>query len=78
MKKSTKIVDIICFVIGPLLLVIFLFGFEHRGLIGSGYANPLYYPLESRIGIGIGVVLICIGFLRRYWRKKDIFYDDKK
>ena len=72
MKKFNKILDIICFVFGPLLLVISIFSFEHEGLIGIGYSNPIYYPLESRVGIGIGAALICIGFLRRNWRKKDI------
>ena len=69
MNLLKKIFDIICFVFGPSLLIISIFSFKHKGLIGTGYSNPIYYPFESKVGIGIGVALICIGFLRRNWRK---------
>jgi hypothetical protein len=69
-----RLFDVICFVIGPFITIFFLFGFGHRGPKGyvpGGGSIRLYYPLESKIGIGIGVALICIGFLRIYWRKKE-------
>ena len=72
MNIFNKILDIIYFVFGPFLLIISIFSFKHKGLIGDSYSNPIYYPLESKVGIGIGVALICIGILRRNWRKKNI------
>lgn len=66
MKKSTKFLDFICFVVGPLVSLLFLFSFKHYG---RGVSGSLYYPAESIIGIAIGVALVCLGFLRVYWRK---------
>ena len=65
-----KIADIVCFVIGPFLTVFFIFSFGHRGLVGSEGSNPLYYPPDSKLGIGIGVALICLGILRKHWKKR--------
>ncbi len=67
-----KLIDLICFAFGTFLLVFSIFSFDHKGLIGMGASNPLYYPLMSKAGIGIGAALICIGFLRRNWRKNKI------
>ena len=67
MNLFKKILDTINFVFGPSLLMISIFSFKHKGLLG-GSSNPIYYSPESRVGIFIGVALICIGFLRRDWR----------
>lgn len=73
-KKYSKIIDVICFVIGPFITVLSIFSFSpsHRGLGGS---RGGYYSDESKIGIGIGVALICIGILRKHWRKDTINQD---
>jgi len=65
MNYFKKILDVICFVFGPVLFIISIFSFGYRGLSGGG----LYYPSDSIFGIGLGTTLICIGFLRIYWRK---------
>lgn len=62
-KNMKKFLDIIFFVVGPVLTVFFLFSFI------SPRTGILYYPDESKIGIAVGIALICIGFLRIYWRK---------
>ena len=62
MKKGTKFFDFICFVLGPFIVVVSLLSFEHG-------RRGFYFPGESKIGIAIGIALICIGFLRAYWRK---------
>ena len=72
MNYFKKMLDVICFVLGPLILIISIFSFDHKGLIGMGGPNPIYYSVESLAGIGIGAALICIGFLRIYWRKGEI------
>lgn len=69
MNYLKKLLDVICFVFGPSLLIISIFSFDHKGLTGMEGSNPLYYPVESIAGIGIGAAFICLGFLRRYWEK---------
>lgn len=54
MKKRTKFFDFVCFVLGPFVVVV-----SYRS--GRDTINDL--------GIAIGVALICLGFLRVYWRK---------
>lgn len=61
----TKLIDIICFVIGPVVLVVNLISFENNMLAES----LIYYPKSVRAGIGLGVALIAIGFLMKYWKK---------
>jgi hypothetical protein len=60
-KFLSRFFDIICFVIGPFIAVI-CFSYFYRPQPRYQYAG---------IGISIGVALICIGILRKYWAKKD-------
>lgn len=76
MKRSTKFFDAICFGIGSFLTVFFLFIFTLEGLIGLGCYSAIYYPLLQKLGIGVGVALICIGLLRKYWRKHTSPYKE--
>ena len=61
------IVDIICFVVGPFFTTYYLFDFSH-GPAGPG---PFYYYYRhnSKLGLALGVALICLGVIIRYWRK---------
>lgn len=69
MKKAfMKLIDLICFVLGPALIISNIINFNH------GYSG-LTYSEEARINIGIGVALVAFGLLRKYWAKKD---NDKK
>jgi hypothetical protein len=63
------IVDIICFAVGPFFTIYYLFDFGH-GPAGPG---PFYYYYRhnSRLGMALGVAIICLGFLIRYWRKHE-------
>jgi hypothetical protein len=57
-----KVFDLVCFVIGPIVLVFNLFSF---GPYSFSYGE------SERLGITIGVGLISLGFLSRRWSKKD-------
>jgi hypothetical protein len=70
MKQRDKIIDLICFVFGSFLLIFSIFSFDHKGLIGMAGSNPIYYPFISKVGISLGAALICLGILRRNWRKR--------
>ena len=61
------ILDIIGFVVGPFFTAYYLLDFSH-GPAGPG-PFYYYYPQNSRLGMGLGVALICLGFLIRYWAK---------
>lgn len=68
MKTTLRgIVDIICFVVGPFFATYYLFDFGH-GPAGPG---PFYYYYRhnSKLGLALGVTLICLGVIIRYWRK---------
>ncbi|HRR96619.1 MAG TPA: hypothetical protein P5150_07845 [Candidatus Ratteibacteria bacterium] len=75
-----KILDVLCFVVGAFLIIYFL-----PVIIGSlsphGYSFPIFdeytdtdmlsqYIGVSRIGLAIGVSLVCLGFLIRSWEKE--------
>ncbi len=73
MKKPLGVVvDLICFVIGPFITAVNAFNWTAgRGGLRISYENiPIayYYPNEVRLGIGIGIALICFGILSRRWR----------
>lgn len=70
MKGFLKgIVDIICFAAGPFFTAFYLFDFSH----GPSGPGPFYYyyRYNARLGLSLGVALICLGFLIRYWRKNE-------
>jgi hypothetical protein len=62
-------VDIICFAAGPFFTAYYLVDFSH-GPSGSG---PFFYFYRhnARLGLALGVALICLGLLIRYWRKNE-------
>jgi len=62
MNIIKKIFDIICFVGGSFLLGYSLFNF-----LGA----QIRYFESSRIGIGLGLSLISLGFLVNKWRKEN-------
>lgn len=74
MKKFSKLYDILCFVVGPILITFCIFGFRHRFSGLSGSTGQIYYPNETKLGLAIGIALICIGFLRVYWGRKKMHY----
>lgn len=72
-----KVIDVFCFAVGPALMVVSLLSLEHRypyrrhfsdGPPQSGWYE---YSDTALLGIGLGVALLCIGFLRRHWRKRE-------
>jgi len=58
-----KILDVLCFVVGAFLITFFLFGWE------NGVLGRMWYDNNPRIGLAIGVSLVCLGFLIRSWEK---------
>ena len=67
MKILSKIIDIICFGIGPFLTAYMIFDFKSGSLDHASY----YYSNESQFCIGIGVALVSMGLLKRYWEKTE-------
>jgi hypothetical protein len=63
------ILDIICFGAGPFFAAYYLLDFSH-GPAGPG---PFYYYYRhnSRLGLALGVAMICLGFVIRQWRARD-------
>ncbi len=63
------ILDIICFAAGPFFSAYYLFDFSH-GPAGPG---PFYYYYRhnARLGLALGVALVCLGFIVRLWRSDD-------
>ena len=59
-----RALDILCFVIGPTILVISLLDFVQQVAHHPSFA-------DDRFGVGIGVALITFGFLRMYWSRHE-------
>ena len=75
-KLIPKIVDIICFVGGSMLIVYNLLDFNNSGgaafLFGSDSSSDsccYYYSDSAQILAAFGLALIVLGFLIRSWRK---------
>jgi hypothetical protein len=62
-------VDLICFAAGPFFTAYYLLDFSH----GPSGPGPFYYFYRhnARLGLSLGVALICLGLLIRYWRKNE-------
>lgn len=59
-------VELACFVLGPVFVVVNLLAF------GQDYSNGSYSETRTNIYfVGVGVGLIAFGFLRRYWSKNS-------
>jgi hypothetical protein len=67
MKILSKIIDTICFGIGPFLTAYMIFNFKYSSFNQGNY----YYSNESKFCIGMGVALISVGLLKRYWEKTE-------
>lgn len=77
-KVKSLYIDILCFIIGPVLIAYNLFDFEFgsrqaiiRGDEPPTYIYYFYYPHSTQIFIALGVALVCWGFLRLYWHKNE-------
>ena len=67
--RRKKFIDCILFVGAPFFLAIFLTGLSgHWGNWDSGIGS-IGWGMGERLGIALGVALICFGFLRKYWEK---------
>ena len=70
----SKILDIICFVIGPVLLPFGLLDFSYRHSGDGPFREPstyavYYYGQDAILMVTLGVGLIAYGLLRRNWSK---------
>ena len=65
-------IDILCFIIGPVLIVYNLFNFSSgRDFRSDPMPIYYYYNIYTRLLISLGVALVCWGFLRLYWKNND-------
>jgi hypothetical protein len=72
MTFEKKLLNVICFIIGPALLTANIFGFGFREAVGDNSIAVAYvYSSEARTGIAIGVALVAGGLLRKYWAQKS-------
>ena len=73
MKKITKFFDVICFVVGPVIAIVSLLSFSpsKSSELGGFSSVGIHYNEEALAGIAIGFILIFLGFVRAYWRKKE-------
>jgi hypothetical protein len=61
-----KLIDVICFVVGPTILAVGLFNFAWTiATLGGEFAA------REHFSIGIGVALIAVGLLRLHWLRND-------
>ena len=67
-RQRHRLLDVICFVLGPVLVVVNLLYFfaskKRYDTSGLLVGAELYW-------IGVGVALIALGMLRRYWGKQN-------
>ena len=73
-KIINKLVNILCFIIGPMIIAYNLFDYRigpGRIKTGEKPAFFYYYKEDTQILIAIGVALVCWGFLRIYWKKNN-------
>jgi hypothetical protein len=67
MKRGVhKLIDVICFVVGPTILAVGLFNFAWTIVAYGGESAP-----REHFSVGIGVALIAVGFLRVHWLRSD-------
>ena len=77
MKKITKFFDVICFVGGPVIAIVSLLSFSPSESSGAGSglggfsSVGIRYDEDALAGIAIGFILLFLGFVRAYWRKKE-------
>lgn len=60
----SKLVDFVYFAVGPAFLTFNLLG------ISVGALEQSLYSDDERFGAAIGVALICLGFLIKFWKRE--------
>ena len=68
-KLLGRIIDLVCFVIGPCLAVYGIFGYYGGGITRRGGSYPGGWSDDMQAMIVIGVGLICCGLLIKYWTR---------
>ena len=63
MNYFKKLLDVICFVFGPSLLIISIFSFNHKGLIGIK-------PIILSIKVKTWYWYRCCSYLSRFFKEK--------
>jgi len=73
-KIFSKIFDILCFIVGPYLVAYHLLDFKVGPGIRLSKEKPpsyfYYYTSDSQIWFAIGICLVCLGFLIKFWKKR--------
>ncbi len=64
----SKFIDVFCIVGGTYIFVFNLFGFH---LVSRDYTE-YYFTATQQYQLAIGVSLIVLGILIRYWRKEKV------
>ena len=67
-----KLIDVICFVVGPTILAVGLFNFVWTVAVHGGE-----FAAHEHFSIGVGVALIAVGFLRLHWLRNERQSDNR-
>ena len=62
----SKLLDVLCFIGGAIFIVMGLVGYRHTIREGCG----IYYPDDAKVLLVIGIILLGVGILRKYWRRQ--------
>ena len=63
-SNKSKVADVACFVVGPVITILGLFSFEYDELI-----NHYFYDRGAIFSIASGVGLLIFGILRWRWHR---------
>ena len=70
MKINTRVLDLVFFVLGPVLIVLGVFSFGYEQLLGDNSISVAYeYGTQSLLALCSGTTLIALGLVRRWWRQ---------
>lgn len=72
MKRIQRFLDVVSFVIGPTALLLGIFNFSHREVVGDNSIAVAYsYDEDALVLIAVGSVLIATGVLRKVWARES-------
>ena len=64
-RLFARAVDVLCFVVGPVLLVRGAFVY-----LGYDHSERRFYAADTLNWIAVGIALIAFGLLRMFWTRK--------
>lgn len=73
MKPGQRLLDFLSFVVGPVMLVLGLFSFTPKSVLGDNSIAIAYsYEETALLLIAAGTALIAFGLLRKRWASEKM------